>query len=93
MLKSKVSSTDANEQTNGYLVHKDNVSKFEQELIESTACFLELKTEDACKVVFNVSERKIGKQEWQKSYMSKILTTHRVAAKDLNLLELFASTS
>ncbi|BBG94483.1 Protein kinase superfamily protein [Prunus dulcis] len=32
--------------------------KFEQELIESTACFLELKTEDACKVVFNVSERK-----------------------------------
>ena len=32
--------------------------KFEQELIQSTACFLELKTEDACKVVFNVSERK-----------------------------------
>ncbi|BBN68349.1 hypothetical protein Prudu_388S000300 [Prunus dulcis] len=32
--------------------------KFEQELIQSTACFLELKTEDASKVVFNVSERK-----------------------------------
>ncbi|KAI5353732.1 hypothetical protein L3X38_006626 [Prunus dulcis] len=32
--------------------------KFEQELIQSTTCFLELKTEDACKVVFNVSERK-----------------------------------
>ncbi|KAI5317400.1 hypothetical protein L3X38_037107 [Prunus dulcis] len=27
--------------------------KFEQELIQSTACFLELKTEDASKVVFN----------------------------------------
>ncbi|CAL2248319.1 unnamed protein product [Prunus armeniaca] len=32
--------------------------KFEQELIQSTTCFLELKTEDASKVVFNVSERK-----------------------------------
>ncbi|KAI5323316.1 hypothetical protein L3X38_032388 [Prunus dulcis] len=32
--------------------------KFEQELIQSTECFLELKTEDASKVVFNVSERK-----------------------------------
>ncbi|KAI5340630.1 hypothetical protein L3X38_019904 [Prunus dulcis] len=32
--------------------------KFEQELIQSTACFLELKTEDASKVVFNVSARK-----------------------------------
>ncbi|CAB4273543.1 unnamed protein product [Prunus armeniaca] len=32
--------------------------KFEQELIQSTTCFLELKTKDASKVVFNVSERK-----------------------------------
>ncbi|CAL2257410.1 unnamed protein product [Prunus armeniaca] len=32
--------------------------KFEQELIQSTTCFLELKTEDASKVVFTVSERK-----------------------------------
>ncbi|CAL2270912.1 unnamed protein product [Prunus armeniaca] len=32
--------------------------KFEQELIQSIACFLELKTDDASKVVFNVSERK-----------------------------------
>ncbi|CAL2256632.1 unnamed protein product [Prunus armeniaca] len=32
--------------------------KFEQELIQSTTCFLELKTEDASKVVFNMSERK-----------------------------------
>ncbi|KAL6289669.1 hypothetical protein ACE6H2_007179 [Prunus campanulata] len=35
--------------------------KFEKELIQSTACFLELKIEDASKVVFNVSERK----NWQ----------------------------
>ncbi|KAL6294141.1 hypothetical protein ACE6H2_002283 [Prunus campanulata] len=28
--------------------------KFEKELIQSTACFLELKTEDASKVVFNI---------------------------------------
>ncbi|CAL9000723.1 unnamed protein product [Prunus brigantina] len=32
--------------------------KFEQKLIQNTTCFLELKTEDASKVVFNVSERK-----------------------------------
>ncbi|XP_020417965.1 protein FAR1-RELATED SEQUENCE 5-like [Prunus persica] len=32
--------------------------KFEQELIQSTTCFPELKTEDASKVVFNASERK-----------------------------------
>ncbi|KAI5328495.1 hypothetical protein L3X38_027892 [Prunus dulcis] len=34
------------------------LQKFEQELIQSTACFLKLKIEDASKVVFNVSERK-----------------------------------
>ncbi|CAL2241523.1 unnamed protein product [Prunus armeniaca] len=32
--------------------------KFEQELIQSKACFLELKTEDASKVVYNVSRRR-----------------------------------
>ncbi|CAL2238895.1 unnamed protein product [Prunus armeniaca] len=32
--------------------------KFEQELIQSTACFLELKTKDASKVVYKVSERR-----------------------------------
>ncbi|BBH07016.1 hypothetical protein Prudu_018814 [Prunus dulcis] len=46
--------------------------KFEQELIQSTACFLELKTEDACKVVFNVSERKnwetrVAEVRWKKT--------------------------
>ncbi|CAL8135747.1 unnamed protein product [Prunus armeniaca] len=46
--------------------------KFEQELIQSTACFLELKTEDASKVVFNVSERKnwetrVAEVRWKKT--------------------------
>ncbi|BBN67831.1 hypothetical protein Prudu_200S000400 [Prunus dulcis] len=40
------------------LYTKTMFQKFEQELIQSTTCFLELKTEDASKVVFNVSERK-----------------------------------
>ncbi|KAI5312895.1 hypothetical protein L3X38_042069 [Prunus dulcis] len=75
------------------LYTKTMFQKFEQELIQSTTCFLELKTEDASKVVFNMSERKNWETRVAKSYMSKILTTHRVAAKDLNLLELFASTS
>ncbi|BBN67412.1 hypothetical protein Prudu_70S000700 [Prunus dulcis] len=53
--------------------------KFEQELIQSTACFLEFKTEDASKVVFNVSERKnwetrVAEVRWKKTAKSGLVS-------------------